>query len=222
MAVHLFTATGAGLAMLGFLAAVAGDWALMAIWLALAFVVDGIDGPLARRFSVSDHAPEIDGVILDLVIDFLTYVVIPIYAIYAAGLVPDWSGLMVLVGVPVASAVYFADTRMKTEDKSFLGFPGCWNMVAVVLLVLQPPPWIALAFVLVLTAALFLPIRFVHPVRTARWRPLTLSVSVVWVVAIVLAAIQDFDPGPVVSAIVGISTLYLCLAGALQQLLDDD
>ena len=116
MAVHLFTATGAGLAMLGFLAAVAGDWALMAIWLALAFVVDGIDGPLARRFSVSDHAPEIDGVILDLVIDFLTYVVIPIYAIYAAGLVPDWSGLMVLVGEPEASAVYIADTRMKTED----------------------------------------------------------------------------------------------------------
>lgn len=222
MAVHLFTATGAGLAMLAFLAAVAGDWALMAIWLAAAFVVDGIDGPLARKFSVDLHAPEIDGVILDLVVDFLTYVVIPIYAIYAAGLVPDWSGLAVLVLVPVASAVYFADTRMKSECKSFVGFPGCWNMFAVALLVLQPPPWIALAFILVLTASLFLPIRFVHPIRTVKWRPLTLAVSVVWVVSILIGAINQFDPGPVVSALVALSSLYLCLAGALQQVLEAD
>jgi phosphatidylcholine synthase len=76
----------------------------MALWLALAFVVDGIDGPLARHFDVKTNAPEIDGVLMDLIIDFLTYVVIPAYALYASGLLPGWSGWLVVLLVPFASA----------------------------------------------------------------------------------------------------------------------
>jgi phosphatidylcholine synthase len=86
LAVHLFTAIGASLAMLALHEAFQQDWAAMALWLALAFVVDGIDGPLARHFDVKTNAPEIDGVLMDLIIDFLTYVVIPAYALYASGL----------------------------------------------------------------------------------------------------------------------------------------
>jgi len=220
MAVHLLTATGAGLAMLAFLAAIAGDWAMMAIWLAVAFVVDGIDGPLARRFDVTDHAPEIDGVILDLVVDFLTYVVIPAYAIYASGLLPGWTGLAALIGVPVASAIYFADTRMKTEDKSFMGFPGCWNMVALALLVLTPPWWITGLLIFGLSIALFLPVKFIHPTRTPKWRGLSLAVSVFWTVGIVWAATTDFASNPALTVMIGLSSLYLLCAGALQQILD--
>jgi phosphatidylcholine synthase len=143
----------------------------MALWLALAFVVDGIDGPLARHFDVKTNAPEIDGVLMDLIIDFLTYVVIPAYALYASGLLPGWSGWLVVLLVPFASAVYFADTRMKTGDNSFSGFPGCWNMVVLALLVIGPPWWVILGLVIVLTAAMFFPLKFIHPVRTARWRP---------------------------------------------------
>ncbi len=42
--VHLFTATGAVLAMLAMLAAVEEKWDLMFLWLVIAFFVDGIDG----------------------------------------------------------------------------------------------------------------------------------------------------------------------------------
>jgi phosphatidylcholine synthase len=171
LAVHLFTAIGASLAMLALHEAFQQDWAAMALWLALAFVVDGIDGPLARHFDVKKNAPEIDGVLMDLIIDFLTYVVIPAYALYASGLLPGWSGWLVVLLVPFASAVYFADTRMKTADNSFSGFPGCWNMVVLALLVIGPPWWAILGLVIVLTAAMFFPLKFVHPVRTARcWR----------------------------------------------------
>lgn len=220
MAVHVLTATGAGLAMLAFLAAIAGDWAMMAIWLAVAFVVDGIDGPLARRFDVSDHAPEIDGVILDLVVDFLTYVIIPAYALYASGLLPNWAGIAALIGIPVASAVYFADTRMKTEDLSFLGFPGCWNMVVLALLVLTPPWWVTFLLILGLTVMMFLPVKFVHPVRTRQWRPVSLGVAILWICGIVGASASGFASNPALTTVVGLSSLYLICAGALQQILD--
>lgn len=206
--------------MLAIVAAIAGDWAMMAIWLAAAFVVDGIDGPLARRFDVTDHAPEIDGVILDLVVDFLTYVVIPAYAIYASGLLPGWTGFAALILVPVASAIYFADTRMKTDDKSFMGFPGCWNMVALALLVLTPPWWITGLLILVLSVAMFLPVKFIHPVRTVQWRALSLGVAVMWTCGIVWAALSDFAANPALTVMIGVTSLYLICAGAVQQILD--
>ncbi|TMV45683.1 phosphatidylcholine synthase, partial [Thioclava sp. BHET1] len=137
-AVHLFTATGAVFSMLAMLEAVQANWSLMFLWLVVAFVVDGFDGPLARRFEVKKNAPQIDGVLLDLIIDYLTYVFIPAYALFASGLLPGWTGWAAIIVITYGSVVYFADTRMKTKDNSFAGFPGCWNMLAIVLFALKP------------------------------------------------------------------------------------
>ena len=90
LAVHLFTATGAVFAMLAMLAAVDGEWDMMFLWLVVAFFVDGIDGPLARRYEVKKHAAEFDGVLLDLIIDYLTYVFIPAFALFKSDLLPGW------------------------------------------------------------------------------------------------------------------------------------
>ena len=79
--VHLLTATGAVFAMLAMLAATKGEWSLMFLWLVVAFAVDGIDGPLARHYHVKRYAPQFDGVLLDLIIDYLTYVFIPAFAL---------------------------------------------------------------------------------------------------------------------------------------------
>jgi phosphatidylcholine synthase len=215
--VHVFTAIGASLAMLALHEAFQQDWATMALWLAVAFVVDGFDGPLARHFDVKTNAPEIDGVLMDLIIDFLTYVVIPAYALYASGLLPGWSGWLAVLLIPFASAIYFADTRMKTADNSFWGFPGCWNMAVLALLVIVPPWWATLALVIVLAAAMFLPLKFIHPVRTARWRPLSLAVATVWTAGIAWAAWTDFASNPVLTVVVALSSGYLVLAGIAQQ-----
>lgn len=216
--VHLFTAIGASLAMLALLEAAQNDWAMMAIWLAVAFVVDGIDGPLARHFHVKQHAPEIDGELLDLIIDFLTYVMIPAYALYASGLLPGWSGWIAVLLIPFASAVYFADTRMKTADYSFSGFPGCWNMVVLALLVMTPPWWIILTVVVVLTAAMFLPLKFIHPVRTERWRRFSLMIAAIWTAGIAYAAWTDFAANPALTTLIAGTSLYLLVAGIAQQL----
>ena len=84
--VHFLTASGAVFAMLAMLAAVDGKWSLMFVWLVVAFAVDGIDGPLARKYNVKENASNFDGVLLDLIIDYLTYVFIPAFALFKSGL----------------------------------------------------------------------------------------------------------------------------------------
>ena len=140
LSVHLLTATGAVFAMLSMLAAANHQWSLMFLWLVVAFAVDGIDGPLARRFDVKKYAPRFDGVLLDLIIDYLTYVFIPAFALFQSGLLPGWTGWVTIIVITFASAMYFCDGNMKTKDKSFHGFPGCWNMVALVMFAIQPNP----------------------------------------------------------------------------------
>lgn len=217
--VHLLTATGAVFAMLSLLSAVAGNWQAMFLWLVVAFAVDGIDGPLARRWDVKAHAPQVDGALLDLIVDYLTYVFIPAYALFHSGLLPGLWGWVGLIVITFASALYFADTRMKTDDYSFSGFPGCWNMVVLVFFAVTPPVWVALAVILVLTPLMFSSVRFVHPVRTARWRGLTLPVALAWTGLAAWAAWSDFAlPGWGAAALIATS-LYLTFAGMVQQAL---
>lgn len=217
--VHLLTATGAVFAMLAMLAAVKGAYDLMFLWLVVAFLVDGIDGPLARRYGVREHAPQIDGALLDLIIDYLTYVFIPAYALFASGLLPGWTGWLVIIIITFASALYFADTRMKTKDNSFAGFPACWNMVVLVVFALRPDFWITLLLVIVLAGAMFTPLKFIHPVRTARWRQLSLPLALAWTFFAGWAAWVDFHPESWAHWGLVITSVYLMGAGVAQQIL---
>ena len=217
--VHMFTATGAVFSMLAMLAAADAKWSLMFLWLVVALVVDGIDGPMARKYDVKHKAPIIDGVLLDLIIDYLTYVFIPAFALFQSGLLPGWSGWVAIIVITFASVLYFADTRMKTADNSFSGFPGCWNMLAVVVFATRPEFWVLLGLIVVLSVTMFLRIKFVHPVRTRRWRTLTLPIALIWVAAATWAAWMDFaQPRPVTLALIA-SSIYLLAAGAVQQVL---
>ena len=142
LSVHLLTASGAVFAMLALLAAANHDWPVMFLWLVVAFFVDGIDGPLARKYDVKTNAPRFDGALLDMIIDYLTYVFIPAFALFQAHLLDGWHAWYVLILITFSSAMYFSDGGMKTEDYSFRGFPGCWNMVVIVFFGLTPPDWI--------------------------------------------------------------------------------
>ena len=219
LAVHWLTASGAVFAMLAMLEAINRDWSGMFVWLIVAFAVDGIDGPLARKYDVKTNAPQFDGVLLDLIIDYLTYVFIPAYALYASGLMNGWSGWVAVIVITFASALYFCDTRMKTKDNSFSGFPGCWNMLILVLFALSPPWWVCLILVAVLSATMFIPVKFIHPVRTERWRNISLPIALIWTVFAGLAAWNNFTPAPFLFWGLMLSSLYLLLAGAAQQVL---
>jgi phosphatidylcholine synthase len=220
--VHFITASGAVWAILAMLEAVQQDWNMMFLWLVVALVVDGIDGPLARRFDVKKNAPVFDGVLMDLVVDYLTYVFVPAYALFASGLLPGWTGWLGIIIITFASALYFADTRMKTRDNSFSGFPSCWNMVVLVLFTWFEPGtqfWPVLLFVALLAVAMFLPVKFVHPVRTERWRAVTLPVALLWTVFAGWVALLDFRADDLPQWGLSLTSLYLLSAGGLQQLI---
>lgn len=219
LAVHLLTASGAVFAMLAMLAAVDEKWSLMFLWLVVAFFVDGIDGPLARKYDVKTNAPEFDGVLLDLIIDYLTYVFIPAFALFKSGLLPGWTGWVAIIVITFTSAMYFADTRMKTKDNSFSGFPGCWNMLAIVIFALQPNFWIILGLVTALAVTMFVPLKFVHPVRTDRWRWITLPTALAWTFFAGWAAWVDFHPESWAHWGLILTSVYLIGAGIVQQIL---
>lgn len=219
LSVHLLTATGAVLSMFAMLAAVEAKWSLMFLWLVLALIVDGIDGPLARRYEVDKNFPIYDGVLMDLIVDYLTYVFIPAYALFKSGLLDGWTGWFAMIAITYGSVVYFSDTRMKTKDKSFSGFPACWNMVVLVLFAVQPSQWVALVIVVALTAGMFLNLKFIHPTRTKRWNWVSLPISALWVVCAAWAAWTDFNAGPIAYWGLIISSLYLILAGIAQQII---
>ncbi|MBK0327483.1 CDP-alcohol phosphatidyltransferase family protein [Rhodobacteraceae bacterium F11138] len=216
--VHLFTATGAVFAMLAMLAAAETKWSLMFLWLVVAFFVDGIDGPLARKYKVKHYAPQFDGVLLDLIIDYLTYVFIPAFALFQSGLMNGWTGWVAIIVITFASAMYFCDTRMKTKDNSFAGFPGCWNMVVLVVFALEPNFWVILSLVTALAVTMFTPLKFVHPVRTERWRAVTLPVALAWTFFAGWAAWVDFHPESWAHWGLVISSIYLLFAGIAQQI----
>jgi len=217
-AVHLFTATGAGLALVAMLAAGDRNWAMMYLWLLAAFVVDGIDGPLARKFDVKTYAPQWDGVLLDLIIDYLTYVFIPAYALFQSGLLPGWEGWIAALVICLTGAIYFADTRMKTADNSFSGFPGCWNMVVLVFFAVDMPKLLMLAIVAALALAQFFPLKFVHPVRTRRLRPLSLAVMFLWVAVAFWVGFDQFEPTWTAQILLILSSIYLLSIGVIMQI----
>lgn len=221
LSVHLLTATGAVLSMFAMLAAVEENWSMMFLWLVLALIVDGIDGPLARRYDVRKNWPTYDGVLMDLIIDYITYVFIPAFALFKSGLLPGWTGWLAIIVICYGSVVYFADTRMKTKDKSFAGFPACWNMVVLVLFATQPSQGVILATVILLTIAMFTNLKFIHPVRTPRWHQLSLTICVLWIVFAGWAAWTDFSEGSFAKWGLILTSLYLVCAGIVQQVVPE-
>ncbi|CAO3446694.1 Phosphatidylcholine synthase (EC 2.7.8.24) [Azospirillum argentinense] len=178
--VHAFTGSGVVLGLLALLAAVNGEAKACLGWLGLALVVDGVDGTLARRASVKEVLPGIDGSALDLVIDYLTYVVVPAVFLYRFGLLPDGFGVALAAFIMMTSLYCFSNTGMKSGDNYFVGFPAIWNVVALYLWLLALDPWINTAVVLVLGLLTFTTVKFLHPFRVRRWMRLNLLVSGAW------------------------------------------
>src|SRR3982075_4681138 len=204
--VHVFTALGAGIALMALLEAVREHWAAMFAWLGGALIVDALDGPIARRLDVARVQPDWSGEVLDLVVDFVTYVFVPAYAIASSGLLLPLAARLLGAGIVVTGALYFADRRMKAADNHFRGFPALWNAAAFYLFLLHLPPVLSSIAVAILIVLTFVPFHVVHPVRVVRLRGLTLSLLAVWAVLAVFTLANDFEVGaPVTIALCAIA-----------------
>jgi phosphatidylcholine synthase len=209
--VHIFTALGAGVALIALLEAVREHWAMMFAWLGVALVIDGLDGPIARRVRVVEVLPDWSGEGLDFVVDFITYVFVPAYAITASGVLMPATSVALGAGIVVTSALYFADKRMKTSDNHFRGFPALWNAAAFYLFLLHPSPWLASLIVSALIVLTFVPLHVIHPVRVARLRTFNLALMALWAVLAIVTLLQDFNVArPVTAALCAIAAYIVC------------
>jgi len=194
-AVHVFTASGAVLAFLAWRAVEAGAFRTALLYLGVALVVDGIDGTLARAAGVKQRAPGIDGTILDLVVDYLTYVFVPAILIDRAGLIAPPFDTIAVAAILLSSLYTFARTDMKTEDNFFRGFPALWNVVAFYLVLLRPGATASMAIVAVFAVLTFAPIHFVHPMRVRGYRPWLGIATALWGIGSVALLLQDWGVG---------------------------
>jgi len=214
--VHVFTATGAALALLALILATGGHWTAMFLCLGIALIVDGADGPLARAFQVQKVLPRWSGDTLDLIVDFVTYVFVPAYAIAASGLLPEALAIPAGIVVVITGALYFADQEMKTKDNYFHGFPAVWNLAAFYLYLLEPPEWAAATGVVALAFLSFAPVKFLHPLRVLHWRAFNVAVLAVWGLLALVALAMDLSPGLYVTVPLSVIAIYFFVVGFLR------
>lgn len=216
-AVHVFTACGAACAFLALLAAVRAAWPQMFVWLGIALLIDGIDGTFARILQVAEALPRWSGDVLDLVVDILTYVFVPAYALTASGLLPP--GLATALGllIAVTGSLYFADRQMKTADYYFRGFPALWNAAAFYLFLLKPAPWLSAAVIVLLAGLTFVPLRVIHPVRVAHLRGLTVAALIAWMLLALIAVWKNLQPGLWTETLLCLLAVYFVAIGFLRR-----
>lgn len=189
-AVHAYTATGAVLGFGAATAVLAGNYRAAFLWLIAATLVDATDGFLARAALVKERLPGFDGTRLDDIVDYLTYVFVPMLLLYHAGLLPAGWGPGVAGVVLLSSAYGFSAADAKADDHFFTGFPSYWNVVAVYLVAGGLTPAVNAAILLALSALVFVRIGYLYPSRTPVLRGLTVALGGLWalmIVAIVLA-----------------------------------
>ena len=220
--VHLLTASGVLAGFEALLASIEHRWEAAFIWLTIATLIDGVDGPLARHFKVKTHLPRFSGERLDLVIDYFTYVIVPALMIYASGRMPEGLATGAAFIVLLSSLFHFSDENSKTDDGFFVGFPAIWNVIAFLLFVFPLSPAVNFALIALLGALTFVPLKWVHPIRARQWRPLTVAVLLVWSAAAILVVYHGFPASPALQAVLAVTSLYLLGRGLVRSFVIPD
>jgi phosphatidylcholine synthase len=207
MAVHVYTASGTVLAFLMVIAAIDGD-AIRALWISLvALVIDGTDGMLARRLRVKETIPSFDGARLDDIVDYITYVFAPVVLLWTGHYLPGgWVGGTLAALPLLASSYQFCRVDAKTEDHFFLGFPSYWNVVAFYVVVVGLSPTTTGVILVVCSALVFVPIKYIYPSRTRAFRTANLAFTAGWLVCYAVLLLQMPNPRAVV---LWLSLVYL-------------
>jgi phosphatidylcholine synthase len=193
--VHVVTATGVLCGVFSLTAIADGNAKVALLWMMLAQVVDGIDGPAARKVDVKRITPTVDGHLLDLLIDFVTCCVAPAAFLYRFAQLSQATAVVGVALVMLSSLYWFARSDQETEDNYFNGFPAVWNLVVTVFFVLGTSHVVNMTTIVLLSALSFTSVKFLHPVRVRDLRQLNLSVFAVWVFAMTWLILQPGGPG---------------------------
>lgn len=191
-AVHTLTALGAVCALGATLAILDRSAEVMFAWLGAALIIDGIDGIFARAVKVSERLPRFSGERLDLVVDYLTYVFVPVLALLKWQYLDGMFGLVLGALILLSSLYHFADLDSKADDNSFVGFPAIWNIVAFYIFALDATRAVTAALAISGIALTFVPMLWVHPWRVLRLRRYAIAASLVFAVAACWVVVAGF------------------------------
>lgn len=206
--VHALTASGAICALFAIRAILEGQWELAFGWLGLALVIDGVDGTFARMADVGTNLPRFSGERLDLVVDYLTYVVVPALALWKAGYFTATASWLMPCVILMSSLFHFSDVESKAEDYAFVGFPAIWNVVAFYVFALGLSEFWCIVLVCGCATLTFVPLKWVHPMRTAFARPVTLGICGAWALAACWTLWRGFPATSLSSAVFLLAAFY--------------
>lgn len=187
------TAMGAVAGLIALQAVIDGHWRSALLWLIACQVLDGLDGPIARRMDVTIHATRIDGHILDLVVDYLTCVVVPVALLTRLELLPKHYEVWVTGAIFLSSALWFARTDLETDDHWFNGFPAVWNLAVPTFLIMGASKNQVLTFSFILCASQLTNFKVPHLVRATKFRRITLPLTVLYLFDLTILSWQYSD-----------------------------
>ena len=191
-AVHALTASGAAVGLAALLETARGDPRSALLWMLLALVIDSVDGTLARRAEVERVVPRIDGRRLDDIVDYLNYVIVPVFFLAWTGRIEP----LVLAGAPVLASAYgFSQTEAKTEDGYFLGFPSYWNVVALYAFLLDVSAAHTTAWLVGLSIGVFVPLKYLYPSQMTAWGRVMNGGAGAWILAAAALLLWPDLPG---------------------------
>lgn len=165
-AVHLFTATGAFLGVLSLYQMYLHEY-IMAFWImGITIFIDAVDGTFARKAHVKSILPNIDGALLDNMVDFLNYVITPsFFLLVNQDMLPKHLSMLIIAIVCTASSYQFCQSDAKTPDHFFKGFPCYWNFAVFYMFIFNATPMSNALILLILSVLIFVPIKYVYPSR---------------------------------------------------------
>lgn len=177
--IHLYTALGIPIAGLTIYYCAKNEIKTAFFLMFLAVLIDATDGPLARRFNVSEVLAKFDGRKLDDLVDFLNYVLVPVSMAFFLKILPGNNLFFGIVPV-MASAYGFSQVSAKTEDSFFTGFPSYWNLLVFYLYLFKLPTFLNIIIFILFSVAVFIPIKYVVPFKTKPFSKVTDIFCIVW------------------------------------------
>ena len=193
--IHSITAFGAIAGLISLEQFINGNIRSGLLWLILCQLIDGFDGPIARKIDIHIHATRFDGRILDLVVDYVTCVMVPVAMLTRLKLLTSNHGFFFAALIIFTGALWFARTDQETEDHWFNGFPAAWNLVIPTFIILGTRESYVIAMILGLCAISLTKLKFPHLVKVVFLRPLTWALAIIYFVALTLLSVK-YPEGP--------------------------
>lgn len=163
--IHAFTASGACVGLLSLLAIYHHNM-LLALWLMGATIlIDAVDGMFARKVKIKEVVPEVNGELLDNIVDFFNYTLVPCFFLLVTDLLPEYWRVLCVMAITFSSAYQFTQVDAKTRDHFFKGFPSYWNIAVFYLFFWQMSSVANMIILLSLSVLSFVPIKYVYPSR---------------------------------------------------------